>query len=124
MNLKVVFYSVGKLIKFLGALMGIPCVLSLIYREPDFLPLAISVAVTLLGGYLIERFCSRAKDEEIRHREAFAIVSLGWVVVAFFGTIPFLLAGTFSSFIDAYFETRSLLNLQFQHLNSSLDKDF
>ena len=107
MNLKVVFYSVGKLTKFLGALMGIPCVLSLFYREPDFLPLAISVAVTLLGGYLIERFCSRAKDEEIRHREAFAIVSLGWVVVAFFGTIPFLLAGTFSSFIDAYFETMS-----------------
>ena len=107
MNLKVVFYSVGKLTKFLGALMGIPCVLSLIYREPDFLPLAISVAVTLLAGYLIERFCSRAKDEEIRHREAFAIVSLGWVVVAFFGTIPFLLAGTFSSFIDAYFETMS-----------------
>lgn len=107
MNLKVVFYSVGKLTKFLGALMGIPCVLSLIYREPDFLPLAISVAVTLLAGYLIETFCSRAKDEEIRHREAFAIVSLGWVVVAFFGTIPFLLAGTFSSFIDAYFETMS-----------------
>jgi len=107
MNLKVVFYSVGKLTKFLGALMGIPCVLSLIYREPDFLPLAISVAVTLLGGYLIERFCSRAKDDEIRHREAFAIVSLGWVVVAFFGTIPFLLAGTFSSFIDAYFESMS-----------------
>ena len=107
MNLKVVFYSIGKLTKFLGALMAIPCVLSLIYREPDFLPLAISVAVTLLGGYLIERFCSGAKDEEIRHREAFAIVSLGWVVVAFFGTIPFLLAGTFSSFIDAYFETMS-----------------
>lgn len=107
MNLKVVFYSVGKLTKFVGALMGIPCVLSLVYREADFLPLAISVAVTLLAGYLIERFCSRAKDEEIRHREAFAIVSLGWVVVAFFGTIPFLLAGTFSSFIDAYFETMS-----------------
>jgi len=107
MNLKVVFYSVGKLTKFLGALMGIPCVLSLVYREPDFLPLAISTAVTLLAGYLIERFCSRAKDEEIRHREAFAIVSLGWLVVAFFGTIPFLLAGTFSSFIDAYFETMS-----------------
>ena len=107
MNLKVVFYSVGKLTKFLGALMGIPCVLSLVYRESDFLPLAISTAVTLLAGYLIERFCSRARDEEIRHREAFAIVSLGWIVVAFFGTIPFLLAGTFSSFIDAYFETMS-----------------
>jgi len=107
MNLKVIFYSVGRLTKFLGALMGIPCVLSLIYREPDFLPLAISVVITLLGGYLIERICFRAKDDEIRHREAFAIVSLGWIVVAFFGTIPFLLAGTFSSFIDAYFETMS-----------------
>lgn len=107
MNLKVVFYSIGKLTKFLGALMGIPTLIALIYGEPDFLPLAISVAVTVLGGYLIERFCSQAKDDEIRHREAFAIVSLGWVVLAFFGTIPFLLAGTFSSFIDAYFETMS-----------------
>jgi len=107
MNLKLVFYFVGKLTKFLGALMGIPCVLSLVYREPDFLPLVISVAIALLGGYLIERFCSRAKDDEIRHREAFAIVSFGWVVLAFFGAIPFLLAGTFPSFIDAYFETMS-----------------
>ena len=107
MNLKLVFYFVGKLTKFLGALMGIPCVLSLVYREPDFLPLAISVAITLLGGYLIEKSCSGAKDDEIRHREAFAIVSFGWVILAFFGAIPFLLAGTFPSFIDAYFETMS-----------------
>ena len=107
MNLKAVFYSVGRLTKFVGALMGIPCVMSLAYRESDFLPLAISAAVTLLGGYLMQRSCSGAKDEEIGHREAFAIVSLGWVVVAFFGTIPFLLAGTFPSFIDAYFETMS-----------------
>lgn len=107
MNLKVVFYSIGKLTKFLGALMGIPTLIALIYGEPDFLPLAISVAIALLGGYLIEKSCSGAKDDEIRHREAFAIVSLGWVVLAFFGTIPFLLAGTFSSFIDAYFETMS-----------------
>ncbi len=107
MNLKVVFYSVGKLTKFLGALMGIPCALSLAYREPDFFAFAIAVTVTLLSGYLIERLCSGAKDEEIRHREAFAIVSLGWVVAALFGSIPFLLGGTFSSFIDAYFETMS-----------------
>lgn len=107
MNLKLVFYFVGKLTKFLGALMGIPCVLSLVYREPDFLPLAISVAIALLGGYLIEKSCSGAKDDEIRHREAFAIVSFGWIILAFFGAIPFLLAGTFPSFIDAYFETMS-----------------
>jgi len=107
MNPKVVFYSVGKLTKFLGALMGIPCALSLVYREPDFFPLAIAATVTLLSGYLIERLCWRAKDEEIRHREAFAIVSLGWAIAALFGTIPFLLGGTFSSFIDAYFESMS-----------------
>ena len=107
MNLKVVFYSVGKLTKFLGALMGIPCIVSLAYREPDFLPLGISAALTLFSGYLVEKLCSRAKDEEIRHREAFAIVSLGWVVVALFGAIPFLLVGTFSSFVDAYFESMS-----------------
>ncbi len=107
MNLKVVFYSVGKLTKFLGALMAIPCMVSLAYREPDFLPLGISAALTLFSGYLVEKLSSRAKDEEIRHREAFAIVSLGWVVVALFGAIPFLLGGTFSSFVDAYFESMS-----------------
>ena len=54
MNLKLVFYSVGKVTKLLGALMGIPCVVSLIYRESDFLPLVISAAVTLFSGYFIE----------------------------------------------------------------------
>jgi len=51
-------------------------------------------------------FFPRPKPMVINHREGMVIVSLGWIVCAFFGALPFALGG-FPSFTDAYFESMS-----------------
>ena len=37
-------------------------------------------------------------------REGFVLVSLGWLVLSFFGCLPFVLSGEIPHFIDALFE--------------------
>ncbi|UCH11694.1 MAG: TrkH family potassium uptake protein [Fidelibacterota bacterium] len=53
-------------------------------------------------GYLITR-----GRYHLTSRDGFAIVTLGWTTMAFFGTLPFLLSGAIPSFTDAFFETMS-----------------
>ncbi|GAH99717.1 unnamed protein product, partial [marine sediment metagenome] len=48
-----------------------------------------------------------SSEEPIGPKEGFAISTLGWIFAAGFGTLPFVFAGTFPSFIDAYFEAMS-----------------
>ena len=40
-------------------------------------------------------------------REALVIVSTGWLLVSAYSAIPYMLAGTFEAYIDAYFESIS-----------------
>ena len=39
---------------------------------------------------------------EIRYRESFVIVTVGWFLVSLFGSLPFLLSGVCTSFSDAF----------------------
>jgi len=51
---------------------------------------------------------NRNRQKEIRVREAFAVVGLGWATLSFFGSFPFWLApGGIPDLLDAYFETMS-----------------
>jgi trk system potassium uptake protein TrkH len=43
----------------------------------------------------------------INKREGFLVVSLAWVSISIFGTLPFLISGTIPSFTNAFFETIS-----------------
>ena len=40
-------------------------------------------------------------------REGFVIVALGWIIISFFGALPFYLSGEIPSFVDCLFETVS-----------------
>src|SRR3990167_9558451 len=53
-------------------------------------------------------FLTRKNDNrEIKKREGYLIVSLGWIVMSLFGTLPFIIYGSIPSFTDAFFETMS-----------------
>lgn len=104
----------GMLIFFLGLSMIIPLGFSLLYGGSAALPFLISFVVTTgVGGATYYGF--RNDTSSIRRREAFAVVSLGWIFSAAFACLPFIYAGTFeyegASSIDiiasAYFETMS-----------------
>jgi trk system potassium uptake protein TrkH len=67
------------------------------------LPLAV-VAPLGAGGLVVAR---RLPSTPIRARDGFLAVTLAWVVAAIFGAAPFLVEGTFTRAVDAFFESMS-----------------
>jgi trk system potassium uptake protein TrkH len=87
--------------------MFIPVVISLVNDSSETIALLNSFLITLIFGGCLSLFTKKHKKEELRHREAFIVVSLSWIMVALFGSLPYLFTGSFSSFTDAYFESMS-----------------
>jgi trk system potassium uptake protein TrkH len=58
-------------------------------------------------GAIIWISARSAAKNHINKREGFLIVSLTWVAISLFGTLPFLISGAIPSFTDAFFETMS-----------------
>ena len=78
---------------------------SLFYRTNDIPAILWSFAVTVVAAGAT--FGLTPRDGEVNHREGICIVTLGWILTAAFGALPFYLYGTFSTFTDAYFEAMS-----------------
>lgn len=64
-----------------------------------------SITIAALGGIIL-LFLGRGADEEMYQRETLALVSLGWLLAAGVGALPFVLGGVLTP-IDAYFESIS-----------------
>lgn len=102
----------GIILKVLGVLLIIesafmlPSVgLSLFYGENDTYAFIITICITVVVGLIGSRF--KPQKGIVRYREGFMIVGLGWILASAFGALPFMFAGVFDSFIDAFFETVS-----------------
>jgi trk system potassium uptake protein len=93
------------IIEALFMLSGLP--FAFYYNEPTQ-PLIYSAVVTGILG-LITWFAVKPKIDKkwIGRREGYLIVTLSWIVVSVFGTLPFLFSGVITSFTNAFFETIS-----------------
>lgn len=105
MRLRVILNIIAIALIFLSIFMIIPIGVALIYQQSDTIPLIGSFLITLVSGAILYFLTQKQKKEEIKHREAFVIVTFTWLVVSLFGSIPFMLTETFHSFTDAYFES-------------------
>lgn len=103
MQFKVIFQMIGKLLMVIGVGMLLPLAVSIYYGEREFWVFALCVPLTLLCGFLLMKLC--ATDKHIRNKDGFAIVTYGWIIASAFGMLPYLLSGSISNVIDAYFET-------------------
>jgi trk system potassium uptake protein TrkH len=52
------------------------------------------------------KYFRKARIKELRDREAFFCVALGWLLIAFLGSLPYVLSNTLG-YVDAYFESMS-----------------
>lgn len=105
MNLKLILNILGVVLIFISFFMLLPIIISSIYKQPDTVSLILSFSITFLTGSFLYLLTRRHGKEELRHRDAFIVVTVSWVAVAFFGSTPYLLSGTFNSFTDAFFES-------------------
>ncbi|GAB4371352.1 MAG: TrkH family potassium uptake protein [Calditrichia bacterium] len=105
MRFHLVWHIMGFLLIFLAGAMLLPIPFSFYYGEENYIYFLISAGITAGIGFLA--FKLTRLDMEVRAREGFAIVTLGWVSFSMFGCLPFMLSGYIPSFTNAFFETMS-----------------
>lgn len=105
MNVITVIRILGALLVFLGVSLVLPIVFSLHYDEGDFVALFGSLLISVIIGVLLLKFFP--KSPALRIREGFAVVTFGWIILAGFGALPYVLADLGISYTDAFFETMS-----------------
>ena len=107
MNKSMIRYLLSKLLLIEAALLIVPTIVALIYREPlhIFIAIGSTMAILLALGGLGS--CFKPKDVHIYAKEGVLIVALCWILWSFFGALPFVFSGQIPNIIDAFFEVSS-----------------
>lgn len=92
----------------LAGAMALPMLVSLLDRNwPELFAFLEAIAITFCSGAVFF-WGFRKRDVQLKAREGFAIVAVGWAALSAFGALPFWLAPEgIPSYLDAYFETIS-----------------
>lgn len=105
MNSSIIRFILGNILKTEAVLLLLPCLVALIYTEPEglwYLPVA--VCCFILGLLMTRR---KPVSNVFYLKEGCIATSLSWIFLSFFGCLPFYLTGEIPSLTDALFETIS-----------------
>lgn len=105
MQYRLLIRTLGLLLCGEGVLMLPSLFVSLIYGGGDALSFIITIAILIAVGVPLAVF-NKTKGH-MHAREGFAIVGLGWLLMGFFGGLPFFISGTIPSLVDSFFESVS-----------------
>lgn len=105
MNSSMIRYLLGSVLKIEGALLLLPCLVSLCYQEKvGLIYLAVAALCLLLGVAMTLR---KPKDTVFYLKEGCVTTALCWIFMSFFGALPFWISREIPSLTDALFETVS-----------------
>lgn len=105
MNYAVVLKNLGTLL-ICEAIAILPSFLvSIIYKGNDIKAFLYTILILVLIGF--SALLIRPENKVVYAREGFAIVAIGWILISFFGALPFYFSGAIPSMVDAFFETSS-----------------
>lgn len=105
-NYRIVVKVLGLISFILGLFMLIPCIMAVFYDHLLVLPFIKSSALALCFGVLL--YTIKVSSKEIRKREGYLIVALGWLLLCLIGAMPYLFEHAFPlSVTDAIFESTS-----------------
>lgn len=105
MNYRKVLNLCGRIMIVHALLLIAPLLVSLIYKDGQWLPFIITMGVSLVIGVPC-RFVKQ-KKKEIYAREGLVVVALAWILYSIVGGLPFFISGQIPNFADCIFETAS-----------------
>jgi len=106
-NVKQVIHLISFFIFLEGFFMLLGLPFAFYYQDENPLSLLFSFLITSGTGGILWRLTYKERKDSVHKREGFLVVSLTWVFITLFGTIPFLISGSIPSFTDAFFEAMS-----------------
>ena len=117
---KTVFFLIGILLVVLGASMLAPYALQIILNEGSHSFISASFVTIFIGVLFI--LANLEKEFRLNLRQTFLFSSSAWVMVAIFGSLPFLLSPQNFSISEAFFESMSGITTTGATIISDLDK--
>jgi trk system potassium uptake protein len=106
-NIRRVLKVIGFALIAEGFFMATALPFSFYYRAGDESFISISVFICLVAGLLLLLPNLKTAHKGMGRREGFLIVTLSWVIMSFFGALPFYISERIPSFTNAFFETMS-----------------
>lgn len=105
MNYSIIIYIIGWVLKIEGLFLFLPCVTALCYGERSGFAFLFTAVLCLALGFAAS--FRKPKNAVFYGKEGFVTVSLCWIVLSIFGSLPFMLSGEIPYLPDALFETIS-----------------
>ncbi len=116
---KTVFFLIGILLIVLGGSMLAPYALQVILKEGSHSFISASFVTIFIGILFV--LANLEKEFKLNLRQTFLFSSLAWVMVATFGSLPFLLSSQDFSLSEAFFESMSGITTTGATIISDLD---
>ena len=116
---KTVFFLIGILLIVLGGSMLAPYALQVILKEGSHSFISSSFVTIFIGVLFV--LANLEKEFKLNLRQTFLFSSLAWVMVATFGSLPFLLSSQEFSLSEAFFESMSGITTTGATIISDLD---
>lgn len=105
MNISIIRYMLGQVLRFEGFFLLLPCIVALIYQESSgFAFLGTALLCIMLGTLATSK---KPHNTVFYLKEGCVTTALSWIVLSIFGALPFVISGEIPSFTDALFETVS-----------------
>jgi|TARA_B110000914_G_C15489530_1_gene459856 trk system potassium uptake protein TrkH len=116
---KTVFFLIGILLIVLGASMLAPYSIQIIYEENSHSFVSSSFVTMFIGMLFV--LANLEKEFKLNLRQTFLFSTLAWLMVAIFGSLPFLLSSNEFTLSEAFFESMSGITTTGATIISDLD---
>lgn len=106
LNLKIIISFLGLTSILNGLFMLVAVPFSIYNDEPEQWGILKAGITTITVGFLLWIF-NRNANKNLGKKEGYIIVTFGWMMLSFTGTLPYLFTGAIPDFTNAFFETLS-----------------
>ena len=107
MNARAVFHLISFLLIFLAGAIASCSIVSVVSGDPSRVVRALLYSGAITGVVGMAGWYFTRGPMHLSRRDGFGVVTFGWLIVALFGALPFVLTVEVSSPLTALFETVS-----------------